>query len=44
MPRPVRGVVAEVDAKLACLIMGPESKVIGSIVKEGLKAGSLRLD
>jgi len=37
-------VVPEADAKLACRIMGPGSKVIGSIVKEGLKAGSLKLD
>jgi phosphoribosylformylglycinamidine cyclo-ligase len=37
-------VVPEADAKLACRIMGPSSKVIGSIVKEGLKAGSLKLD
>ena len=34
-------VVAEDEAQKACRIMGPGSKVIGSIVKEGLKAGSL---
>ncbi len=37
-------VVPEPDAKLACQIMGRGSRVIGSIVKEGLKAGSLNLD
>jgi phosphoribosylformylglycinamidine cyclo-ligase len=31
----------ESEAKEACRIMGPGSRVIGSIVKEGLKAGSL---
>ena len=36
-------VVAEEEAKEACRIMGPGSKVIGSIVKEGLKAGHLTL-
>ncbi|MCX6668243.1 MAG: phosphoribosylformylglycinamidine cyclo-ligase [Methanothrix sp.] len=36
-------VVAEDEAKEACRIMGPGSKVIGSIVKEGLKAGNLKL-
>jgi phosphoribosylformylglycinamidine cyclo-ligase len=36
-------VVPESDAKRACRIMGPGSKVIGSIVKEGLKAGQLKL-
>jgi phosphoribosylformylglycinamidine cyclo-ligase len=36
-------VVPESDAKDACKIMGPGSKVIGSIVKEGLKAGQLKL-
>jgi len=36
-------VVAEDEAQKACHIMGPGSKVIGSIVKEGLKAGSLTL-
>jgi phosphoribosylformylglycinamidine cyclo-ligase len=36
-------VVTEEDAKKACRIMGPGSKVIGSIIKEGLKAGSLAL-
>ncbi len=36
-------VVPEADAKNACRIMGPGSKVIGSIVKEGLKAGQLKL-
>jgi phosphoribosylformylglycinamidine cyclo-ligase len=36
-------VVPEADAKDACRIMGPCSKVIGSIVKEGLKAGRLKL-
>ncbi len=36
-------VVPESDVKDACRIMGPGSKVIGSIVKEGLKAGQLKL-
>ena len=36
-------VVAEEEAQEACRIMGPGSKVIGSIVKEGLKAGHLTL-
>jgi phosphoribosylformylglycinamidine cyclo-ligase len=36
-------VLHESEAKEACRIMGPGSKVIGSIVKEGLKAGSLVL-
>jgi phosphoribosylformylglycinamidine cyclo-ligase len=36
-------VVPEEDAEKACRIMGPGSKVIGSIIKEGLKAGSLAL-
>ncbi|VVB68731.1 Phosphoribosylformylglycinamidine cyclo-ligase [uncultured archaeon] len=36
-------VVPEDEAKKACQIMGPGSKVIGSIVKEGLKAGKLEL-
>ncbi|HSD58612.1 MAG TPA: phosphoribosylformylglycinamidine cyclo-ligase [Methanotrichaceae archaeon] len=36
-------VVPESDAKNACRIMGPGSRVIGSIVKEGLKAGQLKL-
>jgi phosphoribosylformylglycinamidine cyclo-ligase len=36
-------VLDESEAKAACRIMGPGSKVIGSIVKEGLKAGSLVL-
>lgn len=36
-------VVTEEDAEKACRIMGPGSKVIGSIIKEGLKAGSLAL-
>ncbi len=36
-------VVPESDAKDACRIMGKGSKVIGSIVKEGLKAGQLKL-
>jgi len=31
----------ESEAKQACRIMGPGSRVVGSIVKEGLKAGSL---
>jgi phosphoribosylformylglycinamidine cyclo-ligase len=34
-------VVPEEDAKTACQIMGKGSKVIGSIIKEGLKAGKL---
>jgi phosphoribosylformylglycinamidine cyclo-ligase len=37
-------VVPEAEVKSACRIMGPGSKVIGSIAKEGLKAGDLRLD
>jgi len=37
-------VVPEADAKTACRIMGPGSKVIGSIAKEGLKVISLKLD
>jgi phosphoribosylformylglycinamidine cyclo-ligase len=37
-------VLPQADAELACQIMGLGSKVIGSIVKEGLKAGSLKLD
>ncbi len=36
-------IVAKEDAKRACQIMGSGSKVIGSIVKEGLKAGNLVL-
>ncbi|MGA9098285.1 MAG: phosphoribosylformylglycinamidine cyclo-ligase [Methanotrichaceae archaeon] len=36
-------VVPEEDAKAACQIMGPGSKVIGSIIKEGLRAGKLEL-
>lgn len=36
-------VVVEDEAKEACRIMGPGSKVVGSIVKEGLKAGRLDL-
>lgn len=36
-------VLPKSDAIEACRIMGPGSKVIGSIVKEGLKAGSLKL-
>ena len=36
-------VVAESEASDACRIMGPGSKVIGSVVKEGLKAGHLAL-
>jgi len=34
-------VLEESEAKEACRIMGPGSRVVGSIVKEGLKAGSL---
>ncbi|MGB7544259.1 MAG: AIR synthase-related protein, partial [Methanothrix sp.] len=34
-------VLDQSQAKEACRIMGPGSRVIGSIVKEGLKAGSL---
>ena len=34
-------VVAEDEAQKACRIMGPGAKVIGSIVKEGIKAGSM---
>jgi phosphoribosylformylglycinamidine cyclo-ligase len=34
-------VVAKDEAEMACQIMGPGSKVIGSIVKEGLKVGHL---
>ncbi len=37
-------VLPEGEAKEACRIMGPGSKVIGSIVKSGLKRGSLKLD
>ncbi len=36
-------VLPKSDAEKACRIMGPGSKVIGSIVKEGLKSGSLKL-
>jgi len=36
-------VVAEDETKEACRIMGPGARVIGSIVKEGLKAGNLKL-
>jgi phosphoribosylformylglycinamidine cyclo-ligase len=36
-------VVAEGEAQKACRIMGPGAKAIGSVVKEGLKAGSLTL-
>jgi phosphoribosylformylglycinamidine cyclo-ligase len=36
-------VVRESEASEACRIMGPGSKVIGSVVKEGLKAGHLTL-
>jgi phosphoribosylformylglycinamidine cyclo-ligase len=36
-------VVSESEASDACRIMGPGSKVIGSVVKEGLKAGRLTL-
>jgi phosphoribosylformylglycinamidine cyclo-ligase len=36
-------VVTENEAKEACRIMGPGARVIGSIVKEGLKAGNLKL-
>lgn len=36
-------VVPEEDAEKACRIMGPGSKVIGSIIKEGLRAGSIAL-
>ena len=36
-------VLPEAEAKEACRIMGSGCKVIGSIVKEGLKAGSLVL-
>ena len=35
--------VDESEAKEACRIMGPGSRVVGSIVKEGLKAGRLTL-
>jgi len=34
-------VVAEEEVDRACRIMGPGSRVIGTIVKEGIKAGSL---
>ena len=34
-------VLDESEAKEACRIMGPGSRIVGSIVKEGLKAGSL---
>jgi len=36
-------VLDESEAREACRIMGPGSRVIGSMVKEGLKAGSLTL-
>ena len=36
-------VLEESEAREACRIMGPGSRVIGSMVKEGLKAGSLTL-
>ena len=34
-------VLAESEAKEACRIMGPGSRIIGSIAKEGLRAGSM---
>ena len=34
-------VLAESEAKEACSIMGPGSRIIGSITKEGLRAGSM---
>ena len=34
-------VVAEEEVDRACSIMGPGSRVVGTVVKEGLKAGSL---
>jgi len=34
-------VLDESEAKEACRIMGPGSRIVGSIAKEGLKAGSL---
>jgi phosphoribosylformylglycinamidine cyclo-ligase len=34
-------VLPESSAQEACRIMGPGSKVIGSIVKDGIKAGRL---
>jgi len=34
-------VLDESEAKEACRLMGPGSRIVGSIVKEGLKAGSL---
>ena len=34
-------VLAESEAKQACRIMGPGTRIVGSIVKEGLKAGRL---
>jgi phosphoribosylformylglycinamidine cyclo-ligase len=37
-------VVPEEEASAACRLMGKGSKVIGSIVKSGLKAGNLQLD
>ena len=37
-------IVPEEDAHEACQIMGPGSKVVGSIVKEGLRAGKLELN
>ncbi|MCX6675507.1 MAG: AIR synthase-related protein, partial [Methanothrix sp.] len=36
-------VLPDAEAQEACRVMGSGSKVIGSIVKEGLKAGSLVL-
>jgi len=37
-------VVPEEEASLACKLMGKGSKVIGSIVKSGLKKGDLQLN
>ncbi|OPY47180.1 MAG: phosphoribosylaminoimidazole synthetase [Methanosaeta sp. PtaU1.Bin016] len=34
-------VVPEEEVEKTCRIMGPGSKVIGSVVKEGLRAGSM---
>ncbi len=47
MPQPILRFLQELgnvdDAAKTCEIMGKGSKVIGGIVKEGLKAGKLEL-
>jgi hypothetical protein len=37
-------VVPEDDVKKTCKLMGPGTKVIGSITESGLLAGNLKLD